>query len=58
MCPCSQGREVCNCGLAQDPIPTDWGDIEDEKSRMSGLVVLLGYALGIVSLIGALALAL
>ncbi len=42
----------------QDPIPTDWGDIEDEKSRMSGLVALLLYALGIVSLIGALALAL
>lgn len=59
-CDCSYGFDCCNCcGRDGEPIPTDFGDIEEERSRVGGLVTVLmaavsavGFALVFVALFG------
>lgn len=43
--------EMSEAGLGVDYIPTEPGDLEEERETMRGFVTLLGYALGVVSLI-------
>lgn len=36
-CDCSYGFDCCNCcGRDGEPIPTDFGDIEEEAAALAG----------------------
>lgn len=47
-CHCHLGLERCDCGLVDEPIPTEPADLEDEQRSTQGMVAALGWAVCVV----------
>ncbi len=50
-CDCTLGLDECNCcgRPADEPIPTQPADLDEERSRMGGLVTALALAFTLVA---------
>lgn len=46
-CPCTLGRDRCNCGLVDEPIPTSPADLEDTRHETEGGALLAMLMLGL-----------